>query len=568
MTRRLSRRSAVRVRAESTRHVEVAQRLLEEGRHADAVEPLLAAARLLPNDPAVLNDLGVAYMATRRFHDAVTWLRRSIAVEPNVANSHYNLGLALQHLGEDDDAIVAHRQATTLSPRLVGAHVQLGDLLWDRGTRQEAIAEYEQAYVSAPGTMIGRLARVKALDAQQLTREAEQELRTLTALDGTNSLAHALLGRILQESGRFDEAAASFERALTLDPWQTNAHYGLASLRRFTESDRPLLARLVRRLEAGGWHDRFAPAVAERHRMMLHFAIGKALDDLGEYAGAMTHFHAANVIRCRLMPFDRREVERFADDLIARFTPELFARCSAKGHEDETPALIVGMPRSGTTLLERIVSSHSGARGCGELDFWNEHGPAWIDAGPEAAAKLARPIQHAYLQVLREGAPGARRATDKMPLNFFWVGLVHLLFPKARFIFSLRDPVDTCLSIYATPLRASLGFTSALGDLVWYYRLHQRLLAHWRAVLPPDRWLDVRYEDVIAEPEGAARRLIAFCGLEWEPACAHPEANREEVRTASSWQARQPIYRSSVGRWRRYEPWLGELMALRRHEPS
>jgi len=552
----------VRAQAESTRHVELAQRLLEDGSYADAIEPLLAAARILPNDPAVLNDLGVAYMATGRFHDAVTWLRRSIAAQPNVGNSHYNLGLALQHLGEDDEAIVAHQRATTLSPGLVGAHVQLGDLLWDRGTRQEAIAEYERAYASAPGTTPSRLARVKALDAQQRTREAEQELRTLIALDGTCSLAHALLGRILQESGRFDAAAASFERAIALDPWQTNAHYGLASLRRFTEADRPLLARLVRRLEAGGWNDRFAPAVAARHRMMLHFAIGKALDDLGEYAGAMIHFHAANAIRCRLMPFDRGEVERCADEMIARFTPELFARWTAKGHDDETPVLIVGMPRSGTTLLERVVSSHSRARGLGELDFWNEHGPEWINASPEAAAKLAGPLQRAYLHVLREGAPDARRATDKMPLNFFWVGLVHLLFPKARFVFSLRDPVDTCLSIYATPLRASLGFTSALGDLAWYYRLHQRLLAHWRAVLAPDRWLDVRYEDVVAEPEGAARRLIAFCGLEWEPVCAHPEANRDEVRTASSWQARQPIYQSAVGRWRRYEPWLGELAAL------
>ncbi|HEX8794741.1 MAG TPA: sulfotransferase [Polyangiaceae bacterium] len=553
-----------RARAESTRHVEVAQRLLHDGRYADAIQPLLAAARLVPNDPAVLNDLGVAYMATRRFDDAVTWLRRSIAVQPSVGTSHYNLGLALQHLGEDDRAIVAHRRATTLSPGLVGAHVQLGDLLWERGTRQEAITEYELAYAAAPETTLGRLARVKALDAQQQTREAEQELRTLVALDGGNSLAHALLGRILQESGRFDEAAASFEHAIALDPWHTNAHYGQASVRRFREADRPLLARLVGRLEAEGWHERFAPAVAERHRMMLHFAIGKALDDLGENAEAMNHFHAANAIRCRLMPFERREVDRCAAEVIARFTPELFARCSATGHDDETPVLIVGMPRSGTTLLERIVSSHSKARGRGELDFWNEHGAAWMNASPEAAAKLAGPLRAAYLHELREGAPDARRVTDKMPLNFFWVGLVHLLFPKARFVFSLRDPLDTCLSIYATPLRASLGFTSALGDLAWYYGLHERLLDHWRAVLPADRWLDVRYEDVVAGPEAAARRLIAFCGLEWEPACARPEANRDEVRTASSWQARQSIYPSSVGRWRRYEPWLGELAALRR----
>ncbi len=247
---------------------------------------------------------------------------------------------------------------------------------------------------------------------------------------------------------------------------------------------------------------------------------------------------------------------------MARFIPEFFARHSAMGNDDETPVLIVGLPRSGTTLLERIVSSHRDVCGRGELEFWSEHGPAWSNAKPDRLAQVAGGLQESYLRTLRQRTPHAVRATDKMPLNFFWVGLVHLLFPKARFVFSLRSPLDTCLSIYTTPLRASLGFTSALGDLAWYYRLHLRLLEHWRTVLPPDRWLDVQYEDVVTDPERTARRLIAFCGLEWDPACLRPEDNRDEVRTASSWQARQPIYRTSVERWRWYEPWVSELREL------
>src|SRR5579872_2241948 len=170
-------------------------------------------------------------------------------------------------------------------------------------------------------------------------------------------------------------------------------------------------------------------------------------------------------------------------------------------------------------------------------------------------------LRKGYLRVLLERAPHAHRVTDKMPFNFFWVGLVHVLFPKARFVFSLRNPVDTCLSIYTTPLRSGLGFVSSLRELAWYYRLHVQLIEHWRAVLPRDRWLDVHYEDVVAEPETAARRLISFCGLDWDPQCLRPEDNPQEVRTASSWQARQPIYRSSVERWRRYAPWLSELRA-------
>jgi len=229
---------------------------------------------------------------------------------------------------------------------------------------------------------------------------------------------------------------------------------------------------------------------------------------------------------------------------------------------DETPVLIVGLPRSGSTLLERIVSSHPMAHGCGELDFWNDRGPMWAHADLDRLAKAADQIRADYVRVLRRGAPRAVRATDKMPSNFFWVGLVHLLFPKARIILSRRNPVDTCLSIYTTPFAATWGFASSLGDLAAYQRLHQRLMDHWRAVIPSDRLLEVDYEDVVGEPEKTARRLIAFCGLAWDPACLRPEENRDAVRTASSWQARQPIYRSSVERWRRYEPWIGELRTL------
>ncbi len=288
MSRRLRKRSiAKHAPAESAHHLALAEQLLEAGRYAEAVGPLLEAVRLVPNDAGVLNDLGVAYMATRRFREAATSLQRSVVLQPNVGNSHYNLGLALQHLGDDDAALVEHRRAVTLCPELVGAHVQLGDLLWEKGMRTEAVAEYERIYACAPRTTVGRLGKIKALDAQHRSREAEQHLRELIAFDGSSSVAHTRLGRLLQETGRFDEATTSFERAIALDPWQTNAYYGLVSSRRFTEADRPWIAQLVARLGAEDWHDRLGAAVAQRHLMMLHFAIGKVHDDLGEYAHAI-----------------------------------------------------------------------------------------------------------------------------------------------------------------------------------------------------------------------------------------------------------------------------------------
>jgi tetratricopeptide (TPR) repeat protein len=551
-----------RARRDSARCIEVAQRFLAAGQYADAIGPLLEATQHAPNDARLLNNLGLAYMFTRRFPEAITYLRRSIAARPD-AVTYQNLGLALQSAGDDEGAIVAYRHAATLSPSLAVAHRRLADLLLDKGLRNEAAMAYQRAFDAAPGTSLGRLCRAKALamDVQDRHLEAESELRQLIACDPADGVAHLTLGRVLQDAGRFDEAAACFERSIAIDP-DAAPYQGLVSTRRVTEAERPWLSRILARLEAKDWERLFAPAMAERNRMSLHFAAAKALDDLGDYAEAIKHFVAANSIRRRVHPFNCKDVEQLADRLIARFTAEFLAQHSAIGGEDSTPVLIVGMPRSGTTLAERIVSSHPKVRGCGEVDFWILRGPDWIDAEPNQLAKAADRLRADYLRVLRGDACDAIRATDKMPFNFFWVGLVHLLFPNARIVHCRRNPVDTCWSIYRTPLSAAMNFSSALSDLASYYRIYLRVVEHWRGVIPSDRWLDLDYEEVVAHPEEQARRLIAFCDLEWDSACLRPEENDGAVKTASHWQVRQPIYRSSVERWRHYEPWIAELRDL------
>jgi tetratricopeptide (TPR) repeat protein len=364
-----------------------------------------------------------------------------------------------------------------------------------------------------------------------------------------------VLAHRLNEAGRFDEAAASFERSIALAPWQATAYHGLVSSRQLTEADRPLVARIESRLEDAD--------VADRQRMTLHFAAGKTLDDLRDYEGAIRHFDAANQLRRALSPpFDRKYLEQRIDRFIAHYTGELFAAHATAGDPDETPVLVLGMPRSGTTLVERIVSSHPRVGGGGELTFWNERGSGWADAEPGQFAGAADGLREDYLRLLRSIGPDALRVTDKMPFNFLWIGLAHLLFPNARVIHCRRNPVDTCLSIYSTLFTQNWGYASDRGDLVFYYRQYLRLMEHWRAVLPSDRFLDVDYEDATAAPEETARRLIAFTGLEWDDACLRPEKNPDAVKTASTWQARQPIYRTSVERWRHYEPWIGELRDL------
>jgi hypothetical protein len=296
--------------------------------------------------------------------------------------------------------------------------------------------------------------------------------------------------------------------------------------------------------------------------MMLHFAAGKVLDDLRDYGAAMEHFDAANGIRRRIAPFDASEFARGVDGLVARFTRDFFAKNAALGSDDETPILVLGMPRSGTTLIERILSSHPQVGGGGERSFWNENAPAWVSAPTSKLAAGAEGLRASYLGLLRGVAREALRVTDKMPFNFLWVGLVHVLLPKARVVHCRRNPVDTCLSMYSTYFAQHWGFASDRRDLAAYYRQYVRLTDHLRTVLPADRMIDVDYEQATASPEETARRLIAFCGLDWNQACLSPERNADAVRTASRWQARQPIYRTSVERWRNYEPWLGELREL------
>ena len=231
--------------------------------------------------------------------------------------------------------------------------------------------------------------------------------------------------------------------------------------------------------------------------------------------------------------------------------------------DDETPLLIVGMPRSGTTLVEQIVSSHPAIAAGGELPFWPRRpsGPGIAEATsltPQSAHDLSRE----YLALLRRIGPHASRVTDKAPFNFHRLGLIHLLLPKARIIHCRRHPVDTCLSMYFLHFSERIEFVSDKGDLAFAYRQYARLMEHWRAVLPPDRLIDVDYENLIADREAVTRRLIAFTGLDWHDACLEPERNERTVTTTSLWQARQPVYTTSVARWRRYEPWLGELRQL------
>jgi hypothetical protein len=306
-----------------------------------------------------------------------------------------------------------------------------------------------------------------------------------------------------------------------------------------------------------------APGLTTDARLKVHLALGKALDDLGDPAAAMQHFDDADALRSNLLRFDAAAFESRVDRLIEHFTPDLIARASTIGNGDATAVLIMGLPRSGTTLVEQILSSHPQVHGGGELPFWTERGGRWEQTNLDRAVPADFVTLGAeYLSLLRGLARQAVRVIDKMPLNILWAGLIHLVLPHATLIHCRRASIDVAISVHRTYFNPHASFPTGGRALVAAIRAVERLAAHWRRVLPADRFIEVEYEQLVRHPEPTVRSLIVACGLPWDEACLRPEHNARVIKTPSKWQARQPIHCDAIDSWRRYEPWLGPLAAL------
>jgi tetratricopeptide (TPR) repeat protein len=516
---------------------------------------LREAALLQPSNANIQHDLGLACLEAGYVPDAISALRRAIASDPRYADAYFRLGIALETISDIRGAIVAYDRATDLAPSLTEAWFRAGSLVHELGHRDQAIGCFRRAAATGGNTRFGRLGKARALLTEDRNHEAELVLRKTLARDPRNAMAHDLLGNLLSELGRFDAARECFERAIAIAPLLAGSYYDLVRCRRVTSEDDDLVQRMRAALST--------PGLEAAHLHRLHLAIGKAADDLGDYGLAMQHFDAADAVRRSSAPFDATAFSIEIDRLLARCTLEWIARARELGSGDAMPVLIVGMPRSGTTLVEQIVSMRPEVGAGGELNFWNERGAEWHRSG--SAGNENSFIKEAaadYLDVLRAIAPKAARVTDKMPFNFLWAGLIHVAFPRAIIIHCRRSAVDTALSIHQTHFHPGFAFPTGGKDLVTYFHNYQRLIDHWKRVLPADRFIEVDYEELTNAPEPVIRRMIAACGLPWDNACLRPESNPRAVKTPSKWQTRQPIYRTSVARWRRYEPWLGPLCAL------
>jgi tetratricopeptide (TPR) repeat protein len=613
------------------------------GRVDDAIAAGRRALEINPDYPGALSNLGIALFDQGKFEEALEHYERAIALDDNFAQAHSNRGNALQRLKRFADAEPSYRRAIALMPQFADAWNNLGTCLRELKRSEEAEAVYRKALELGPNnpdTLDNLALALKDLDrlpeaAEQMRRALVIEARSdklyvhyATVLldqkkvddaataaeralalnpnnhDGVNlmgrvafergdlkgSLAHyrralALkpdladaynnMGNVLKELGKLDEAQSAYLEALRLEPNITGVYVNLADSKKFAPGDPHLAAMKELAAKTDG--------LSKIDRMQLDFGLGKAYADLNDHDRSFRHLLAGNAAKRATIAYDERAIFALFDRIEALFTRDLIATKSDGGDPSPLPIFVMGMPRSGTTLVEQIIASHPAVYGAGELQAFNDvvltiRGPDGSSLPyPDFVSALeAGPLQQIgarYVALVRalagkHGRAAAERVTDKMPSNYYFAGLIHLALPNAKIINTVRDPMDTCISCFSKLFSAEQNHTYELGELGRYYKRYERLMAHWRTVLPAGRILDVRYEDVVADVAREARRIIDYCGLPWTDRCLSFHETDRPVRTASATQVRQPIYRSAVGRWRAYERHLGPLLEALDAVPS
>lgn len=529
---------------------------------------------------------------------AVRSYEKALHFRPRFAEAHLGLANALVSCGENDTAAVHYQKAIDLHPALGEAHHGKGSMLLAQGRAEEAAACFARALEQQPdlvrffiekaadlekrGVILRALAYIeKALQLApdsveclgikgklemvrgDLDRAVESIGKGLS-LDPDNPYLLTSLGNILMSQGKMTEARESLLRAQYLAPDQPDTYQYLAACEKNRDPENPMIRTCL---------DLLAGKENSNKAVPLFFSLGKMYDDAAAFDQAFSHYQKGNQLKLSTAPpFSREQLSTQLDKVIEAFPADYMSMTKSFGSESELPVFIVGMPRSGTTLTEQIIAAHPQGSGAGELnEIDNLVKRLTVHLGPMPSfekcikkihPKFLRTLSEIYLSVLpRKNEGNILRISDKMPFNYLHLGWITLLFPRARILHCTRNPVDTCLSIYFQNFEYPMPFTSDLASIGVYYREYHRLMNHWRRVLPQDRFLELPYEDLVSDFEDNARKLINFIGLDWNDSCLSFHKKKRDVITASAWQARQPIYTSSVERWRNYEKHLGPLLA-------
>lgn len=568
--------------------------LAEKGSSLESIEAYEHAVNLAPDDAEIRNNLGNVLADHGDIDAALEHLRKAVSLRPGYADARHNLAVALKQSGRTEDALEHAGRACELAPGRPEPLIILGQLLDACGDQSGAARCYREAAGMSPGnpvllaTIADGLRRAgdpraavniyrTVIDLEpgvaghhvdichcliQLHHfaEAEAESRNALAIDPDCAPALGTLAVCLQAHGEFDRAAALLRRALALQPALTEAAYLLAA-DGSAEVSSGELERWLALVDD--------PGLSSDKQAHLHFAIAKVRERRRSYDDAFRHYERANRIKAGLYVFDGPRHTEYIERIKDVFTRDFFEQRADHGVPDDRPVFIVGMPRSGSTLVEQILSRHPDLAAAGEHPEMREivrDLPPIIEAGcaaPECCRALSEDtsvdLARRYLASMPANALDAVRISDKMLGNFLRLGVIALLFPRARIVHCVRNPLDTCVSCFTQDFAQGLRFTTDLSHLASFYRDYRNLMAHWRKVLPLPI-MDVQYEALVSDPEGNSRALIEFCGLPWDEQCASPHLAQRQVATASVWQARQPVHTRSIERWRDYEKFLGPLI--------
>jgi tetratricopeptide (TPR) repeat protein len=568
--------------------------LQELGQPGLALQSHLDVARLQPEIAFHHYNLGICLAELDRDKEAVSSFNRAIKLQANYPDANFNLGLAYFRLGYFEQAIFAFHQAVEQNPQHAAALSNLGTTFFELGHFSEAVASYRKALELDSGYTDARHNLGLAEAALGNTEEAVAHYLNALELQPEHAEAYSNLGNALRELGQVEQAFDSFRKAIEIKPEYAEAHHNLANLYYDTgdmvaaeksysqaislQADHASAHRSRTRVVKHREYNQQITAMEElldtaeltaEQRMHLGFGLGKAMEDIGEYDRAFDYYKSANAYKREQCSYSiEREGKRF-DEIKQAYSGKLFEQLSSSGSTDSTPIFIVGMPRSGTSLVEQILASHVDVYGGGELMLMAETAREILGSNTQAdlGASLAsisvetlKSSGEDYVRKLRSRSQSALRITDKMPGNFEFIGLIKLILPNAKIIHCRRGAEDTCLSVYKNYF-SSRGhyYAYELSELGHFYREYQSLMEHWSDLLPGFVY-DIQYEDVVANQEQQARALLAHCGLDWDPGCLDFHTTARSVRTASAAQVRQPIYDTSVAVWKRYESSLGPLL--------
>lgn len=561
----------------------------EAGKYEESLASLKRVIGLKPDDALARNNLGNTLKRLGRLEEARQQYEAALTLMPGYAEAHSNLGALLNDLGRPDEALTSIRRAMDINPHLSDAYVNAAGvesarrryadaLRWLDGMLnfaplhpgglaakasvlvnleryEEAVEAARQAVSAAPQSGDAQVAMAEALHAQGHLGPALSALDKAVGLGGA-SLEKAMVRRasLLMEQGEKDSARAELEKVLELFPASASAWLSLSDMKRFKAGDADL-ARMERLIAPGA-------TLSLQDSMAVRFALGKAWMDIGDADKAFDNLDEGNRQMRATFEYDAKDTSAWIASIPKAYDKAAMKRLGGGGAPSQSPVFVLGMPRSGTTLIEQILASHPSVFGAGELStlrrLADQHGGI-IDLPKVLTPDLARGLGEAYLAETALLGNGKARIVDKMPSNFLQAGLIPLILPGARIIHVRRDAVDNCLSCYTKLFAREQLFTYNLPELGQFYRDYEALMAHWRKVLPSDRFIEVDYEAVVEDQEGQSRRLIEFLDLPWDKAVLEFHKTKRAVRTASVNQVRQPLFKSSVGRWKPFAKRLKTL---------